>query len=92
MPKGDKQMAQDTTKETRKVSIKAFLAREESPEVKSLIGTFNSGAFMCCHTHIFAETGIWIEELVPVFQKLDAQLAVTTEQKVRILSPQLVKG
>lgn len=85
-------MAEDTTRETRKVTIKAFLAREESPEVRDLMGTFNSGSFMCCHTQIFAETGIWIEELVPVFQKLDAHLAVTTEQKVRILSPQLVRG
>lgn len=92
MAKGDDKMAPDTTKETRKVSVKAFLAREESPEVKALIGTFNAGSFMCCHTQIFAETGIWIEELVPVFQKLDAHLAVTTENKVRVLSPQFARG
>ena len=85
-------MAEDQKPPTRKTSIKDFLAREESPEVKSLMGTFNGGSFMCCHTQIFAETGIWIEELVPIFQKLDAHLAVTTTQKVRALSPQLVKG
>ena len=89
MPKGDKQMPQEST--ARKMSIKAFLAREESPEVRALVGSFNGGAFMCCHTHIFAETRIWIEELVPIFQKLDANLAVTTEQKVRVLSPQFAK-
>ncbi len=31
--------------------------------------------FMDCHQAVFAKTGIWIEELVPVFQKLDANLA-----------------
>lgn len=84
-------MAQESTRDTRKMSIKAFLAREDSPEVRALVGSFNGGAFMSCHTQIFAETGIWIEELVPIFQKLDAHLAVTTEAKVRILSPQLTK-
>jgi hypothetical protein len=76
----------------RKITIKDFLAREDSAEVRALANSFNGGSFMCCHTQIFAETGIWIEELVPVFQKLDAHLAVTTAQKVRVLSPQLVKG
>jgi hypothetical protein len=30
---------------------------------------------MWCHTRIREETGIWIPELVPVFQHLDARLA-----------------
>jgi hypothetical protein len=29
---------------------------------------------MECHTWIYQSTGIWIDELVPVFQKLDAHL------------------
>jgi hypothetical protein len=72
----------------QKLTIKDFLAREEPPEVRNLVGKFNGGAFMCCHTHVFAETGVWIEELVPVFQKLDAQLSVTNDRQVRLLSPQ----
>jgi len=79
----------EVKRETAKLSIKDFLAREEPAEIRSLIGKFNGGAFMCCHTHIFAETGVWIEELVPVFQKLDATLAVVSDRQVRILSPQL---
>ncbi len=74
--------------EAQKITLEQFLSREESAEIKALVGKFNSGAFMCCHTQIFAETGIWIEELVPVFQKLDAHLSVNTERKVRVLSPQ----
>ncbi len=76
-------------KHPQKLTIKDFLARQEPSEVQSLIGKFNGGAFMCCHTHIFAETGVWIEELVPVFQKLDAQLSVINDRQVRLLSPNL---
>jgi hypothetical protein len=35
----------------------------------------NNKTFMDCHHEIFAKTGIWIEELVPIFQKLDANLS-----------------
>lgn len=31
--------------------------------------------FMDCHFQVFEKHGIWIEELVPIFQKLDAELA-----------------
>ncbi len=77
--------------EVRKMSIQEFLDRGEAPEVQELVGRFNSGSFMECHTAIFAHTGIWIDELVPVFQKLDATLAVTQERQVRRLSPDLVR-
>jgi hypothetical protein len=75
-----------------KLSLKEFLGRDESAEVKALIGTFNGGSFMCCHTQIFLETGIWIDELVPVFQRLDAHLATSTDRRVRVLSPDAVIG
>ena len=73
-------------KSVQKQTIKQFLARKESSEVAALIGKFNGGAFMCCHTTMFAQTGVWIEELVPVFQKLDANLAVTVDRQVRTLA------
>lgn len=73
--------------EARKLSLEEFLAEKAPAEVEELVGKFNGGAFMCCHTHIFAETGIWIEELVPAFQRLDAHLAANNEQIVRELSP-----
>src|SRR5262245_20758846 len=68
-------------KETSKISVAQFLARKEAPEIHALIGKFNGGAFMTCHTAVFAQTGIWIEELVPVFQRLDAHLAVTVDRQ-----------
>ncbi len=74
------------------LTLQDFLARGESPEVHALIGKFNGGPFMCCHTAIFAETGIWIEELVPVFQRLDAHLASTSERQLRVLSPNSISG
>jgi len=76
----------EPTKMENKLTIHQFLARKESPEIAALIGKFNGGAFMCCHTHLFAQTGIWIEELVPVFQRLDAHLGVVADQQVRILT------
>ncbi|MDH6521999.1 hypothetical protein M2163_001006 [Streptomyces sp. SAI-135] len=76
---------------TQKLTIQEFLDRKESPEVAELVGKFNGGAFACCHTQIFAETGMWIEDLVPVFQKLDAQLAHTADAQVRTLSPQFAR-
>jgi hypothetical protein len=73
---------------TRRMTLSDFLASEQAPSVK--VGRrFNGGAFMCCHRLIFAETGIWIEELVPVFQKLDATLAVSGQRAVKELSPKL---
>ena len=43
-------------------------------DINALLGKFNGGSFMRCHTALYESTGIWIEELVPVFQKLDAAL------------------
>ena len=35
--------------------------------------------FMDCHHEIFSKTGIWIEELVPIFQKLDSKIDIITK-------------
>lgn len=50
---------------------------------------FNGGPFMNCHCQVFAQSGIWIEELVPVFQKLDSQMATVNAKTVKKLSPNL---
>jgi hypothetical protein len=73
-------------REARHLSLDEFLAEEGAPRVS--VGThFNGGAFMDCHCRVFSETGIWIEELVPVFQKLDSHLAAASERTVKELSP-----
>jgi hypothetical protein len=74
--------------ETRRLTLQDFLAHDKAPQV-TVGPRFNGGAFMDCHCRVFAETGIWIEELVPVFQKLDAHLAVASDKTVRSLSPKL---
>ena len=78
----------DVQRDTRRLTLKQFLADDRAPKVK--VGArFNGGSFMDCHCRVFAETGIWIEELVPVFQRLDSHLAVSSEKTVRALSPKL---
>jgi hypothetical protein len=73
------------SKEAKRLTLDEFLSSETSSDVSKLAESFNGGSFMCCHTHIFAETGIWIDELVPVFRKLDAQLAVNNDRTVSAL-------
>lgn len=70
-------------KRVRKMSLEEFQATKDTPAVEALISQLNGGSFMQCHTAFFAETGIWIPELVPVFQKLDAAL-VTKELPVTL--------
>jgi hypothetical protein len=68
------------------MTIRDFLATEDAPDVRALAENMNSGAFMNCHCAAFAENGVWIDELVPVFRKLDAQLAVANDRKVAALT------
>jgi hypothetical protein len=76
------------SKQATRLTLDEFLSSETSANVSKLAASFNGGSFMCCHTQVFAETGIWIDELVPVFRKLDAHLAVTNDRTVSAL----VKG
>ena len=65
----------EKARRTRKLSVADFLATKEAPELERVLQKLNGGTFMCCHTAIYEATGIWIPELVPVFQRLDAALA-----------------
>jgi hypothetical protein len=62
----------------RKISLAEFKEIKDTAAVEKVIGSLNGGSFMECHTAFYAATGMWIPELVPVFQKLDAAL-VTRE-------------
>ncbi len=59
----------------QRLSLEEFQRDDVLAEVAKLAGSINGGTFMGCHKALFDATGIWIEELVPVFQKLDAALA-----------------
>ena len=56
-------------------SPEAWVALQKlDPAVIDLLGQCKS--FSDCHTKVREKTGLWIEDLAPVFQKLDACLAV----------------
>jgi hypothetical protein len=62
-------------KEVQRMSLAEFADRRVEDDLGNILSRLNGGSFMECHKLIAAETGIWIEDLVPVFQKLDAALA-----------------
>ncbi|SOB88671.1 hypothetical protein [Streptomyces sp. 1331.2] len=56
------------------LTLDQFL-NEAGPEgFQELVGRISGGSFSECHIVIAQETGIFIDELVPIFQKLDALL------------------
>lgn len=61
---------------THKMTLSEFKASTGPHGADQLLHLFNGGAFSECHQAVFAQTGIWIDELVPVFQKLDAHLVL----------------
>ena len=60
--------------EVRAMSLDEFKAMQVDQGIQAIMGKMNGGTFMYCHCRVAEEAGIWIDELVPVFQKLDAQL------------------
>lgn len=61
--------------EKRLFNLDQFRTLPEPALWERLYGTEND-SLMCCHVKTFKETGLWLEELVPVFQKLDATRGV----------------
>ena len=59
----------------RNMTLEEFRLAPQPEVWKSVLGKAQRGTFMDCHEAIRAATGIWIEELVPVFMKYDALLA-----------------
>jgi hypothetical protein len=60
--------------EARHMSLEEFKKERAPHGTDQLLKVFNGGTFFECHQAIFAATGIWVDDLVPVFQKLDAFL------------------
>ena len=61
--------------EKKNLTLDEFRASPQPDVWKATLGKVQGGVFMDCHHAIRAATGIWVEELVPVFQKYDALLA-----------------
>lgn len=57
------------------LSLKEFQSTKGASDIEAVLGKLNGGTFMECHTAVFESTGVWIPELVPIFQRLDAALA-----------------
>jgi hypothetical protein len=60
--------------QVERISLAEFEKRSGPDGFQDVLSRINGGSFMECHKLIAAETGIWIDDLVPVFQKLDAAL------------------
>jgi hypothetical protein len=71
VPKSDKPRVEMTLDE--------FVKKAGSDEVQKIFQRVSGGAYSACHTAFFKATGIWIPELVPVFKKLDAMMALRGE-------------
>ncbi len=69
-----------TTKhKAQEMSLDEFMKSAGTAEVKelsNLMSRFNGGTYMACHVRFYEATGVWIKELVPVFQKMDAMVAL----------------
>jgi hypothetical protein len=61
-------------KNTRMLSLEEFKAMKINPDVDKILGSINGGSLMDCHLQVYAATGIWMPELTPIFQKMDALL------------------
>jgi hypothetical protein len=65
-----------TRKPAKEMSLKEFLKSEDDATINKLMGRFNGGTYMACHVAFYEATGIWIPELVPIFQKMDAMVTL----------------
>jgi hypothetical protein len=63
------------TRVAKKISLAEFMKHPLPDGADKLLSKMNGGSFMECHMKVFAEYGIWVEELTPVFQKFDAMVA-----------------
>ncbi|KAF0957338.1 hypothetical protein [Rhodococcus sp. T7] len=60
--------------DVQRLSLDEFMEQPLPGNIHELLGHFNGGSFMECHQKVFEATGIWVDELVPVFQRFDAMV------------------
>ena len=65
-------------------TLDEFKALQVPSDVEALVGKINGGSLMDCHLALYKATGIWMPELVPIFQKMDALIVA------RDLAPELM--
>ncbi|MES2155531.1 MAG: hypothetical protein V4510_10390 [bacterium] len=69
-------MKPETPHKAQTMSLDEFLRKAGSADVNKLMTRITGGSYSGCHNCFYQATGIWIPELVPVFQKLDAMMAL----------------
>lgn len=58
-----------------RITIAQFRTYPLPPGISaSVAALFNGGSLMDCHTQFYRQTGIWIDDLTDVLQKMDAYL------------------
>jgi len=60
-----------------KLTIDQFKRHFDTNKVEGLdrvLSQINGGSLMECHRKLYEATGIWIDELTPVFQMMDAMI------------------
>ena len=55
----------------RVLNLEQFRTLAE-PAMWERIYGITGDSLMCCHVKTYQQTGLWVEDLVPVFLKLDA--------------------
>ncbi len=67
----------DIKAKKRELSLEEFKHLAQPEVWNALKQDVASGkGFTACHKLIFEKTGLWVEELVPIFRKLDANLGM----------------
>ena len=80
-----KTLTPSTNAKAQEMSLDDFLSKAGDAEVNKLMERFNGGTYMACHVAFYEATGVWIPELVPVFQKMDAMTALREKVQPREL-------
>jgi hypothetical protein len=72
---------------TRTMTLAEFMQNAGTDEIKAVFSLVRRGNFSACHVAFYKSTGIWIPELVPVFQKLDAMMVMQEEIQIPGVHP-----
>lgn len=65
-----------TSMPAKKMTLDAFLKTAGTSDLNKIFPQITGGSYSECHTAFFEQTGIWIPELVPIFQKMDAMIVM----------------
>lgn len=68
-----------SNKPVKKMSLDSFMKEAGGRDLNAIFQNVKTGSYSACHVAFCEATGIWIPELVPVFQKMDA-IAVMGEE------------